>query len=68
MNKISDNQASVVTINSLCQEYKKEYNKNLSEALKNNKLGSSPIKFLKNSCSDKIKINQKNNIYYLSLK
>ena len=68
MNKISDSQDSVVTISSLCQEYKKEYNKNLSEAIKNNKLGSSPIKFLKNSCSDKIKINQKNNIYYLSLK
>lgn len=68
INKINDNQNKEVPINSLCLEYKKEYKKNLSEVLKKNKLGSSPLKFLKNSCSEKITINQKNNLYYLSLK
>lgn len=66
--KINPSQANEIPINSLTQEYKKEYKKSLSEVLKNNQLGSSPVKFLKNSCSDKIKINQKNNMYYLSLK
>ena len=64
----TNNKADEVPLNVLCQEYKKKYNKNLSEVIKGKNLGSSPIKFLKNSCSDKFQINQKNNIYYLALK
>jgi hypothetical protein len=57
-----------ITISLLAQEYKNNYQQSLSESIKNNKLGGSVIKFLKNNCTNKINIEQKDNNYYLSLK
>ncbi|MGF1539882.1 MAG: hypothetical protein ACFCU5_05420 [Pleurocapsa sp.] len=40
----------------------------MSEAIKENKLGGSVIKVLKNNCTDKMNIKEQNNNYYLALK
>lgn len=64
----NNTQKKEVSLNSIPQEFKNKHNKSLSATLKSNKLGDSVIKFLKNNCSSKVRINHKNNVYYLALK
>jgi hypothetical protein len=68
LEQLKGSSVSPITISLLAQEYKKNYQQSLSEHIKDNKLGGSIIKFLKNNCTDKINIKQKDNNYYLSLK
>lgn len=56
-----------VTLSQLCQEFKVRHQKTISEVLQNHKLPKSTLSFIKKSCANKIKIETKNNIHYLSI-
>ena len=57
-----------VTISQVSAQYKQDYQQSISEAVKSNKIAKSASKFIVKSCSEKIIIEQKNKIYYLSPK
>ena len=56
-----------VTLSQLCQEYKIRHKKTISETLKGQKLPKSTLNFIKNNCANKINVQAKNNIHYLSV-
>ncbi len=68
LHKLKRSSVKPVTVSLLSQEFKKDYQQSLAEVIRGNKLDKSVTKFLKKNCTDKIEINQKDNIYYLSLK
>lgn len=57
-----------VSLSQLSIQYKQDYQQSISEALKSNKIARSASNFIIKSCAQKINIEQKNKIYYLSLK
>ncbi len=67
LKEIAKNKNTEVPLNVIGKQFKDKYKKSLSETLKSKQLGTSPSKFFKNNSSNKIKINQKNNTYYLAL-
>lgn len=57
-----------VTVSQLSSQYKQNYQQSISETLKSNKIAGTASSFIIRSCAEKIKVEQKNKVYYLSPK
>ena len=64
-NKLVAQSKEPITISQLSSQYKQDYQQSISQTLKSNKISGTASKFILKSCSDKIKIEQKNKVYYL---
>ena len=68
LDKLTKKYNAPVTLSQVSAQYKQDYQQSISEVLRTNKIAKSASKFIIKSCAEKIKIEQKNKIHYLSLK